>query len=507
MGRKIPMWQVGGVMLFTVAVFVFCLDVVPAIYEIMTGEWVEEWESGYADLHMALVISALAAALVATANGYKWGFLEQSIVSTISRSLQAILILMTVGILIGTWLAAGVIPTLIYYGLAIMSPSIFLFAACVICCIVSLVIGTSWGTTGTMGVAFIGIGMGLGMNPALTAGACVSGAYFGDKMSPLSDTTNLAPAIVGGVTLFEHIRYLVWTVTPSLVFALIMYLILGFTSGGGAADMSGVEEIRYAMVESFNINPILLICPVLVIVIIALKIPPLPGLIAGIFIGGLLGMIFQGLSLGELLDSMHYGYGFAGDPAVIGEELFDELDYLLSRGGMDDMMWTISLVICAMVFGGIMDGSGMLASLAEGMLKLAKSIGMLVVVTLISCVITNMLTADQYLSLIIPGRMYKRAYEDRKLKSKVLSRAIEDGGTMTSSLIPWNTCGATMSKFLGVPTGSYAPYAFLNWSSSICSAFYAFTGIGIEKLTDEEYAKVLKDREAELKAEEKALED
>ena len=499
MGRKIPGWQVGIVMVFTVITFMYCLDV----FALMFGDALE---SGYGDIHMALVVSALAAAVVSLANGFKWGFLEQAIISTIGRSLQAILILMTVGMLIGTWLAAGVIPTLIYYGLAIMSPSFFLFAACLICCIVSLIIGTSWGTTGTMGVTFVAIGMGLGVNPAMTAGACVSGAYFGDKMSPLSDTTNLAPAVVGGVTLFEHIRYMVWTVTPSLIFALCMYLVLGFTGGGGSADMSQVNEIRSAMAEAFHLSPIMLICPVLVIVIIALKIPPLPGLFAGIAIGAILGMIFQGLQVGELFDIMHYGNEFEA-VGIHDEELAAGLENLLSRGGMDSMMWTISLILCAMLFGGIMDGSGMLASLADGMLKLAKGTGMLIVVTLISAILTNMLTADQYLSLIIPGRMYKRAFEDRRLRSKVLSRTIEDGGTMTSSLVPWNTCGATMSSFLTVPTAHYAPYAFLNWSSSVVSAFYGFTGIGIERLTDEEYAHVLKEREAELAAEMKALED
>ena len=499
MGRKIPMWQVGGVIIFTVIALMYCLDVLAMIFG-------EAWESGYADLHMALIAAALVAACVAKLNGYKWAYLENAVITTISRAMQAILILMTVGILIGTWIAAGVIPSLIYYGLAIMSPSIFLFAACIICCIVSLVIGTSWGTAGTMGVAFIGIGMGLGINPAMTAGACVSGAYFGDKMSPLSDTTLLAPAIVGGVTVFEHIRYLLWTVTPSLIFALVMYLILGFTRSGGSADMSSVEEIRHAMAETFAISPVMLICPLLVIIIIALKIPALPGLFAGVILGAILGMLYQGIGLGEFLNIMHYGFEYEADPAIFGEELAEGLTDLLSRGGMDSMLWTISLVICAMVFGGIMDGTGMLLALATAMLKLAKGTGGVVVVTLLSCMLTNVLTCDQYLSLIIPGRMYRTAFEDRKLKPKVLSRSIEDGGTMTSSLVPWNTCGATMSSFFGVPTPQYAPYAFLNWSSSICSAFYAFTGIGIARMTDEEYELAIKQRAIETAAEQKVLE-
>jgi NhaC family Na+:H+ antiporter len=285
-----------------------------------------------------------------------------------------------------------------------------------------------------------------------------------------------------------------------------MYLIIGFTGGGGSADMSDVEVIRGAMVDNFNINPILLICPVLVIVIIALRVPPLPGLIGGVAIGTILGMALQGLHIGEFMAIMHYGYEFGGDAAVIGEEMFDRLDNLLSRGGMDSMMWTINLVICAMVFGGIMDGTGMLATLAENMLKFAKSTGMLVVVTLLSAILTNMLTADQYLSLIIPGRMYKRAFDDRRLKSRNLARTIEDGGTMTSSLIYWNTCGATMSNFLGVSAMEYGRYAFLNWSSPIVSAFYGFTGISIHKMTDEEYEKVLERREEEMKKEMEALE-
>jgi len=359
-----------------------------------------------------------------------------------------------------------------------------------------------------MGVAFIGIGMGLGINSAMTAGACVSGAYFGDKMSPLSDTTLLSPAIVGGVTVFEHIRYMVWTVTPSLVFALIMYIILGFTQhSSGSADLSSVEAIRSAMSETFTISPIMLICPVLVIVIIALRIPALPGLFAGVILGCILGMVYQGIGLGEFLDIMHYGFVYEADPDIFGEELAEGLTGLLSRGGMDSMLWTINLVICAMVYGGIMDGAGMLSSLAHSMLRFAKGTGGVVVVTLLSCILTNILTCDQYLSLIIPGRMYRGAFEERKLKPKVLSRSIEDGGTMTSSLVPWNTCGATMSGFFGVPTPSYAPYAFLNWSSSICSAFYAFTGIGIARMTDEEYEEAMRQRELSNEAEKKALEE
>lgn len=485
MGRKIPMWQVLIVFLFTIGALVYSM-----------------FFTDYMELHIPLIMSAAVAAIVAILNGYKWSFLEAGILASINRSMQAMLILMVVGLLIGSWIAGGVVPAMIYYGLMILKPGIFLFAGCIICSIVSLSTGSSWTTAGTIGVALIGVGMGLGINPAMTAGAIVSGAYFGDKMSPLSDTTNLAPAIAGS-NLFNHIRHMIWTVTPSLIIALILFAILGVGHASTDVDMSNVAMIQNGMLDEFNINPALLIPPVLVIVIVALRLPALPGLIGGVFLGCLAGGIFQGVPLNQWFSILHYGYESSSEVP----EIYD----LLTRGGMDSMMWTINLIICAMCFGGVMDSSGMLGSLAKAMLKFARNTGSLVTVTVISCIVMNVIAADQYLAIILPGRMYKEAYEDRRLDPRNLSRVLEDSGTMTSSLVPWNTCGATMSTFLGVPqfggpTGGFFKYAYLNLVNPLVSIFYGFTGISMLKMTDEEYAKVLETREIEKAAALKTLE-
>lgn len=498
MGKKIPMWQVAIVMLFTLLCLCYALN----IFELVSGNGALGCD--YGEVHVPLICSAVFAGIIAIANGYKWSFLEAGILASINRSMQAMLILMTVGLLIGAWVAGGIVPAMIYYGLMILKPSIFLIASCVLCAIVALATGSSWTTAGTIGIALIGVGQGLGMDPAMTAGAIVSGAYFGDKMSPLSDTTNLAPAMAGS-NLFDHIRHMVWTVTPSIVIALVLYGIMGMGSSNDV-DMSVVTGMQDEISSLFNINPALLIPPVLVIVMVALKLPALPGLIGGIILGCICAMAFQGISLAELPGLMHYGYVFPE-----GVTVSEDINALLAdggdgRGGMGNMMWTINLIICAMCFGGIMDSSGMLASLAGAMLKLAKNTGMLVTMTVVSCVFMNVIAADQYLSLVLPGRMFKEAYEDRKLAPKNLSRALEDSGTITSALVPWNTCGATMTAFLGVPTLTYFKYAFLNFICPLVSIFYGFTGISIEKMTDEDYERILEQRKAEKEAALKAME-
>ena len=479
MGKKIPMWQVLIVMAFTIGSLCYSM-----------------FFTDYGELHIPLLASGTFAAIVAVANGYKWAFLEQGILASINRSMQALLILMTVGMLIGSWIASGVVPAMIYYGLMILNPSVFLVAGCVICCIVALATGSSWTTAGTIGIALIGVGQGLGIDPAMTAGAIVSGAYFGDKMSPLSDTTNLAPAIAGS-NLFDHVRHMIWTVTPSLVLALIIYAILGM-GAGGSADLDAVDVIQGGMIDNFYLSPILLIPPVIVILIVAFRLPALPGLIGGAVIGCIFGSIFQGIGLAEWPSILHYGFESATG--------IDSIDSLLSRGGMDSMLWTINLILCAMVFGGIMDASGMLATLAKSMLNFAKTTKSLVAITIFSCFFMNVIGGDQYLSIILPGRMYKEAFEDKRLASKNLSRCLEDGGTVTSALVPWNTCGATMATFLGVPTAQYFKFAYLNMFNPLISIFYGVTGISMTKSTDEEYAAILATREADKAAALKALE-
>lgn len=478
MGRKIPMWQVLIVMVIMLLLL---------FYEIMKG-------SG--DAHIALILSAIVGAAVAVLNGWKWSYLEKGILASIDRSMQAMLILMVVGLMIGAWISGGVVPAMIYYGLMILKPSIFLVAGCLLCCIVALATGSSWTTAGTIGVALIGVGMGLGMSPAMTAGAIVSGAYFGDKMSPLSDTTNLAPAIAGS-NLFEHIRHMVYSVTPSLIIALILYGILGAGHAGTDVDMSVVGVLMDGLKEEFWISPILLLPPVAVILMVVFKMPALPGLIGGT----ILGVVFMGVqgvpssSWGEVLN---YGYESVSEIP----EIYD----LLTRGGMQDMMWTISLIMCAMTFGGVMDASEQLKTLAEAFMKIAKGVGSLVTITVVSCIFMNIVACDQYLAIILPGRMYKEAFEDRRLKAKNLSRCLEDAGTMTSSLVPWNTCGATMAKFLTVPTFSYLPFAFLNLLNPLVSIFYGFTGITMHKMTEEEYEKILQQRKLDRELALKSLE-
>lgn len=478
MGRKIPMWQV---------LLVMVIMLVLLFYEIMQG-------SG--DAHIALVLAAVVATVIAVLSGWKWHYIEKGILAAIDRSMQACLILMVVGMLIGSWISGGVVPAMIYYGLMILKPSIFLVAGCLLCGIVSLATGSSWTTAGTIGVALIGVGMGLNINPAMTAGAIVSGAYFGDKMSPLSDTTNLAPGIAGS-NLFEHIRHMLYTTTPSLLIALIIYGILGAGHGGQDVDLSAVSMLMEGLKAEFWISPLLLLPPLCVILMVAFKMPALPGLIGGTALGVVF-MGIQGVPLSEWGLVLNYGYESVSEV----EEIYD----LLTRGGMQDMMWTISLIMCAMTFGGVMDSTEQLKSLAEAMMKVAKGVGSLVTITVLSCIFVNIVACDQYLAIILPGRMYKEAFEDRRLKAKNLSRVLEDSGTMTSSLVPWNTCGATMSKFLMVPTFSYLPFAFLNLFNPIISIIYGFTGFSMHRMTEEEYQAILAQRELDKQLALKALE-
>ena len=491
MGKKIPMWQCLLVMVVLVAL-------------IFWGVMVDE-DAGEA--HVSLIFAGAFAAVVAMLNGWKWSYMEQGILAAINRTMQAILILAVVGLMLGSWMAGGVVPSMMYYGIKVIAPSVFLFTACLLCSIVSLATGSSWSTAGSMGVALIGVGTALGFPAYMTAGAVVSGAYFGDKMSPLSDTTNLAPA-VAGATLFDHIKHMIWTTGPSLCIALVVYLVLGFTnSSSGAADLSTIDEILAFITDNYNVSLLCLIAPLFVIVAVALKLPALPALIGGVVLG-LPFFPMQGRSLVTIPSTLNYGIGV--DVPEDASDVIAELGSLLTSDGMQGMMWTISLILCAMVFGGIVDCTGIMGSIASALLKLARGTrGGLVLVTVISCIIVNALCSDQYLAIILPGRMYKEAFEDLRLAPKNLSRCLEDSGTITSNFIPWNTCGATMSKFLQCPQwgkGGYAPFAILNWLNPLVSMFYGFTGISMEEMTDDEYKKVLEAREAEKEAALKSME-
>jgi len=423
--------------------------------------------------HIPLICAAAVAAAVAVYNKHPWNEIQDGMVHGINLAMGAILILMVVGTMIGTWILGGVVPAMIYYGLMVLSPGVFLAATMVICSIVSLGTGSSWSTAGTVGVALIGVGSALGIPLPMVAGAIISGAYFGDKMSPLSDTTNLAPAMAG-TDVFSHIRHMVYTTGPSFILALILYSLLGLRFAGGALQAQAIETMTSTMNAEFFIHPVLLLPPILVIVMVVKRIPPLPALLGGTVLGGIFAMATQADSLAEVIEAAHTGY-----VANTGVAMVDDL---LSRGGLMSMMETVALIICALSFGGIMERTGMLEVIARSLLKLVKGTGSLVATTVFSCIGMNAVASDQYIAIVIPGRMYKNAYDKRSLHPKNLSRALEDSGTLTSPLIPWNSCGAFMGATLGVNPLLYLPWAFLNLTNPAVSLFYGFTGITMEKV-------------------------
>ncbi|MGJ3241343.1 MAG: Na+/H+ antiporter NhaC [Opitutales bacterium] len=422
------------------------------------------------DPRIPILTGLAAACLMGLRLGYGWSDLQDGMVRGIAVALPAILILMVIGILIGLWIASGVVPLLIYYGLQLLSPGIFLPATACICAVVSLATGSSWTTAGTVGVALIGVGAGLGVSIPITAGAIISGAYFGDKMSPLSDTTNLAPAVAGS-ELFAHIRHMALTTGPSFLLAVVLFALVGALGGDGTMRARGVDDVEpllRMLTESFNLTAWLLLAPAVVIGLVILRIPALPALVIGALAGALLGWAFQGLTLAELLAVSQAGF--------VGETGLARVDDLLTNGGLDNMMWTISLIICALAFGGVMEGCGFLEVIAASILKLARSTGSLVTATAGTCVGMNALAADQYLAIVVPGRMYQPAFRKKGLAPVNLSRVLEDVGTLTSPLVFWNTCGATMSTVLGVSAGAYWMFCFFNLINPLVSILYGYTG-------------------------------
>ncbi|UCG87265.1 MAG: Na+/H+ antiporter NhaC [Gemmatimonadota bacterium] len=426
--------------------------------------------------HIPLVCAAAVAGCVAVAYRRPWKEIQEGMVHGINLAMGAILILMVVGIMIGTWILGGVVPAMIYYGLKALSPGIFLVATLVICSIVSLGTGSSWSTAGTVGVALIGVGGALAIPLPMVAGAIISGAYFGDKMSPLSDTTNLAPAMAG-TDVFTHIRHMVYTTGPGYVIALVLFGIIGTRFAGGALETQNIDAMLMTIREEFVINPLLLLPPVLVIVMVIKRVPPLPALLGGAALGGIFAMMSQSSSLADVIDVAHAGY-----TSQSGVESVDEL---LSRGGLMSMMETVALIMCALCFGGIMESTKMLEVIARNLLRLVRGTGSLVATTIFSCIGMNAVASDQYIAIVIPGRMYKNAYDQQNLHPKNLSRALEDSGTLTSPLIPWNSCGAFMWATLGVFPLAYLPYAFLNLANPLISLLYGFTGMTMHK-TDAE---------------------
>ncbi|WP_394371576.1 Na+/H+ antiporter NhaC [Candidatus Sulfidibacterium hydrothermale] len=439
---------------------------------------------------VALMTAAALSGILGLRMGYTWTEMREKIVKTIGTAMPAILILLLIGALAGTWLISGVIPALIYYGLDILKPKIFLFAAVLIGMIVSTATGSSWSTIATIGVATLGIGDAMGFDKAVVAGAIVSGAYFGDKMSPLSDTTNLAPA-VSGTDIFTHIRYMMYTTIPSITITLIIFLIMGFNLHGGKPP-EHIAEVQASILQTFHITPWLFLVPVILFIVIIKKMPPLPALAIGVLLGGIFAVIFQPhiiQNLTHITDNYAKASYIGVMQAIYGPTHIvtpnKEMNDLFSTGGMEGMLDTIWLILSAMIFGGIMESNGMLRKITRSILKLVKSDGTLITSTAVSCIFFNITASDQYISIVVPGEMYHDAFKDRGLKPEVLSRTLEDAGTVTSVLIPWNTGGATQARVLGVPTLSYLPYAFFNLISPLMTIFFAYMNIKIRRYKDD----------------------
>jgi NhaC family Na+:H+ antiporter len=438
----------------------------------------QEWFGAYTN-QIILLLGGLVAALVGFYNKVTLSRMGIEIWENLKSVFVPIMILFLVGALAGTWLVSGVIPAMVYYGLQVLSPEIFLPASVIIAAVISIATGSSWTTSATVGIALIGIGTALGINPGMIAGAVISGAYFGDKMSPLSDTTNLAPAMAG-TDLFTHIRYMTITTVPTILITLIVFGIISANiDTSGNAD---ITDFLSTIDKTFNTSPWLFIVPLVVIALILMKAKPLVALGTGVVLAGAFAFVFQSEVLNNLQESKLGALVNAvfTDTQITTEN--EKLNDLFSSGGMKGMLWTIYLISCAMVFGGVMDAIGALARVTKALLSVATTVFGLFASTVISCLGLNAIASDQYLAIVIPGKMFKQAFEDKGLAPENLSRTLEDSGTVTSVLIPWNTCGAYQSGVLGVGVGEYFIYAIFNWLSPFTTLLFAAFSIKIKQL-------------------------
>jgi NhaC family Na+:H+ antiporter len=425
-----------------------------------------------------LIATAFISGLIGYRLGYSWKEMQDGIINSVRQAMPAMLIVICVGLLIGSWIVSGTIPMLIFYGLKIISPGYFLVTACLVCSIVSLFTGTSWGTVGTIGIAFIGIANGLGIPLAPTAGAIITGAYFGDKISPFSDTTNLAP-IAARSNLFDHIRHLLWTTVPAWLIGLLIYFLVGLQYHEQIIAQEQLDKIFMTLHAQFNFN-IWLVLPLLIVLLFAIKkLPTIPGMLIASFTAAVLAIIFQKISITELLNSMTIGY--------TSRSGFEDVDKLLSRGGMMSMMGVTLIAFCAFAFAGIVQCTGMLQVILDRIVRLVQNTGMLIASTSVSSVIVAFITGSSFLSIIIPGELFAPAFRKRNLAAKNLSRTIEDSGTVVVPLVPWSMAGIFMSGTLGVATLDYFPWSFMCYLGIAFAWFYGFSGIGIaSKIREDE---------------------
>lgn len=439
----------------------------------------QEWFGTYTN-QIILLLGGLVAAVVGIFNKVSFGRMLTEVLENLKSVFIPIAILFLVGALAGTWLVSGVIPAMVYYGLQVLSPEIFLPASVIISALISIATGSSWTTSATVGIALIGIGSALGINPGMIAGAVISGAYFGDKMSPLSDTTNLAPAMAG-TDLFTHIKYMTFTTVPTIIITLVVFGVISLSvDTTGSTDVS---NLLTTIKTTFNISPWLFLVPAAVIALILLKTKPLIALVMGVVLAAIFAIIFQPEILNSLSKSKFSALinSILTDTQIITDN--EKLNDLFSSGGMKGMLWTIYLIICAMVFGGVMDAIGALARITKALLSVASTVFGLFASTVISCLGLNTIASDQYLAIVIPGKMFKKAFEDKGLAPENLSRTLEDSGTVTSVLIPWNTCGAYQSGVLGVGVAEYFVYAIFNWLSPFTTLLFAALNVKIRQLS------------------------
>lgn len=437
-----------------------------------------EDDASYGPNQIALLLSAALASVFAVINKMSWMDLKAGIMKSIDTAMPSILILLIIGSLAGTWLLSGIVPAMVYYGLDILTPKVFLFASCIVCMVISLATGSSWSTAATVGVALMAIGKAMGINPGIVAGAVISGAYFGDKMSPLSDTTNLAPGMVG-TDLFTHIRYMMYTTIPSIIITLIIFLIMGF-SYSSTTDANEIAVVQEAISARFNLNPLLFLVPIIVIVLIIKKVPALPALLSGTLLGAVAAVVFQPDLVQEIAPSSDTFYDASftalmqamyGDISIVTSNV--KVNDLLSTGGMSGMLNTVWLVISAMVFGGVMEAAGFLTIIVKTLIKGVERTTSLVAATVGTCIFFNLTASEQYVAIVVPGRMFSDVYRKKGLAPELLSRTLEDSGTVTSVLVPWNSCGAYHAYTLGVSTMAYLPYCFFNLISPFMSIFVA----------------------------------
>lgn len=415
--------------------------------------------------HFALFLGATVAGLCAYIHGCGWETIREGFKHAICRTTSALLILLIIGMLIGVWIAGGIMPALMYLGFEFLSARWFLPLMLLFCSAMSLITGSSWTTIGSMGVAAIGVGEGLGIPPGMTAGAVVSGAFFGDKISPMSDSTNLTASVLG-VNLFEHIRHMLYTTIPALLISLVVFTLLGFSVADTLA-MGDVSAYTESIREHFHLSGWLVIPPAVVILLIVLKVPAIPCLIAGVILGGIAYLTLQGGSLAGLFETIHTGFRIeTGDP---------DMDRLFSRGGMESMYAVISLALVSLALGGIMDRTGMLHSIVLRLARFVRSVGNLTLTVICTSIFINIVGANQYLAVILPGQMFEECYRNQNLKLKNLTRTLEGGGTLTAPLIPWNSSGVFIASTLGITATAYAPYAVLCWLTAIVVTVYGYT--------------------------------